>query len=213
MVNLFMKKLILFLFIIFLIVGCRNTDSITFKREFESLNSNKSYVSVDIPSDNPFIYITDSELVNKIENKEDLVVLFGYSKSNDTRSILSNLIKASNELGIEKIYYLDILNIRNQLELGENNEVITKEEGSEYYKKILELLDGHLDDYIVNGNIVGTRIYAPNILIIKNKKIEDIINGKSYLESEDEKEKESYSMIYEYLKKYNNNSCDMNEAC
>ncbi len=213
MVNLFMKKLILFLFIIFLIVGCRNTDSITFKREFESLNSNKSYVSVDIPSDNPFIYITDSELVNKIENKEDLVVLFGYSKSNDTRSILSNLIKASNELGIEKIYYLDILNIRNQLELGENNEVITKEEGSEYYKKILELLDGHLEDYIVNGNIVGTRIYAPNILIIKNKKIEDIINGKSYLESEDEKEKESYSMIYEYLKKYNNNSCDMNEAC
>ena len=213
MVNLFMKKLILFLFIIFLIVGCRNTDSITFKREFESLNSNKSYVSVDIPSDNPFIYITDSELVNKIENKEDLVVLFGYSKSNDTRSILSNLIKASNELGIEKIYYLDILNIRNHLELGENNEVITKEEGSEYYKKILELLDGHLDDYIVNGNIVGTRIYAPNILIIKNKKIEDIINGKSYLESEDEKEKESYSMIYEYLKKYNNNSCDMNEAC
>lgn len=208
-----MKKFILCLFIIFLVVGCRNTDSITFKHEFESLNSNKSYVSVDIPSDNPFVYITDSELVNKIENKEDLVVLFGYSKSNDTRSILNNLIKASNELGIEKIYYLDILNIRNQIELGENNELITKEEGSEYYKKMLELLDGHLEDYIVNGNIVGTRIYAPNILIIKNKKIEDVINGKSYLESEDEKAKESYSMIYEYLKKYNNNSCDMNEAC
>ena len=208
-----MKKFILFLFVILLVVGCRNTDSIMFKREYENLNGNKNYVSVNIPSDNPFVYITDSELVKKIENKEDMIVLFGYSKSNETRSILENILSSCKSLNINTIYYLDILSIRNELEVNENGEVVTKKEGSDSYKKLLELLDGHLDEYIVNGNIMGTRIYAPNVLIIKDKNIFDVVNGKSYLETEEEKEKESKGMIYNYLKKYTNNSCDINEAC
>lgn len=208
-----MKKLILVLFILILIVGCRSTDSIMFKKEFESLNGNNNYVKVNISSDNPFVYITDEELVKKIENKSDLVVLFGYSKSNDTRIILNNIVKSCSSLGIDKIYYLDILDIRNELDVNENGEIITKKEGSKSYNKLLELLDGHLDDYILNGNIVGSRIYAPNILVIKNKKIEDVINGKSYLDTEEEKNKDSYEMIYNYLQKYTISTCDMNEAC
>ena len=208
-----MKKFILVIFILMLITGCRNTDSIMFKKEYESLNSNIEYAEVEIPSDNPFVYITDEKLVEKLENKEDMVVLFGYSKSNDTRNILNNLLKASSNLNIETIYYLDILNIRNELEMNENNEVVTKKEGSIYYTKMLELLGDTAEDYIINGEIVGTRIYAPSILVVKNKKIEGIINGKSYQESVEEREKESYNMIYEHLKKYNNNTCDVNEAC
>ena len=208
-----MKKFILVIFILMLITGCRNTDSIMFKKEYESLNSNIEYTEVEIPSDNPFVYITDEKLVEKLENKEDMVVLFGYSKSNDTRNILNNLLKASSNLNIETIYYLDILNIRNELETNENNEVVTTKEGSIYYTKMLELLGDTAEDYIINGEIVGTRIYAPSILVVKNKKIEGIINGKSYQESVEEREKESYNMIYEHLKKYNNNTCDVNEAC
>ena len=196
-----------------LITGCRNTDSIMFKKEYESLNSNIEYTEVEIPSDNPFVYITDEKLVEKLEKKEDMVVLFGYSKSNDTRNILNNLLKASSNLNIETIYYLDILNIRNELETNENNEVVTTKEGSIYYTKMLELLGDTAEDYIINGEIVGTRIYAPSILVVKNKNIEGIINGKSYQESVEEREKESYNMIYEHLKKYNNNTCDVNEAC
>jgi len=208
-----MKKLVLVLFILFLVVGCRNVDSISFKNEYEKLNSNSDYVDVNIKSDNPFVYISDSDLVEKIENKEDLIVLFGYNKSNDTRFILDSMIDACNKLKIDKVYYLDILDIRNELEVNENGEVITKKEGSKAYTKLLELLEGHIEEYIVNGRNVGTRIYAPNILMIKNKNINDILNPKSYLESDDEKKKDSYNKIYEYLNKYVISTCDMNEAC
>ena len=208
-----MKKLVFVLFILFLVVGCRNVDSISFKNEYEKLNSNSDYVDVNIKSDNPFVYISDSDLVEKIENKEDLIVLFGYNKSNDTRFILDSMIDACNKLKIDKVYYLDILDIRNELEVNENGEVITKKEGSKAYTKLLELLEGHIEEYIVNGRNVGTRIYAPNILMIKNKNINDILNPKSYLESDDEKKKDSYNKIYEYLNKYVVSTCDMNEAC
>jgi len=208
-----MKKLVFVLFILFLVVGCRNVDSISFKNEYEKLNSNSDYVDVNIKSDNPFVYISDSDLVEKIENKEDLIVLFGYNKSNDTRFILDSMIDACNKLKIDKVYYLDILDIRNELEVNENGEVITKKKGSKAYTKLLELLEGHIEEYIVNGRNVGTRIYAPNILMIKNKNINDILNPKSYLESDDEKKKDSYNKIYEYLNKYVISTCDMNEAC
>lgn len=208
-----MKKLFIVLFILLFIVGCRNIDSISFKKEYESLNGNNDYIDVNIKSDNPFIYITDSELVEKIENKEDLVVFFGYNKSNDTRFILDSIIEVCNKLKIDKVYYLDILNIRNEIEVNENGEVVTKKEGSKLYTKLLELLEGHIEEYIVNGRDVGTRIYAPNILIIKNKNINDILNPKSYLESDDEKKKDSYNKIYEYLNKYVISTCDVNETC
>ncbi|MBR3661606.1 MAG: hypothetical protein IKN63_06910 [Bacilli bacterium] len=208
-----MKKFVLGIFILLLIIGCRTTDSIMFKGEYESLNNNLEYTKVSIPSENPFIYITDEELAKKLEEKQDMVVLMGYSKSNDTRNILSNLIKASNNLDIDTIYYLDILNIRDEKNINENGEIITTKEGSDFYKKILELLNDYLDEYIVNGEIVGTRIYAPSILVVKNKEIKGIVNGKSYLESPEEKEKESYNNIYEHLKKYQNNTCDLSEGC
>ena len=208
-----MKKLILIILILILFTGCRSTDSIMFKTEYESLNVNNNYVKVSIASDNPFTYINDSELVKLIEEKEDLVVLFGYSKSNDTRNIIEDIVKISKELNIDKIYYLDILDIRNELAVGENSEIITKKEGSSSYKKLLELLDESMEDYIINGNIVGKRIYAPSILVIKNKEIKGIITGKSYLENESERKQDSYNQIYEHLKKYQVNACDADSEC
>ena len=208
-----MKKFILIVFILFLTIGCRSTDSIMFKTEYESLNVNNSYVKVNIPSDNPFLYITDSELVKLIEEKKDMVVLFGYSKSNDTRSIIEDVIEISKNVNINSIYYLDVLEIRNELKVNENGETATSKEGSSAYNKILELLGESAEDYIINGNIVGKRIYAPSILIIKNNEILGITNGKSYLEDESERKKESYNILYEHLKKYNNNTCSVESAC
>ena len=208
-----MKKILFIIFILSFITGCRNQDSIKFKNEFESLNTNSNYVKVNIESSNPFVYITDENLVKLIEDKQDLVVLFGYSKSNDTRSIIENLIKVSNKLNIDKIYYLDIFNIRTDLELNESGETIIKKEGSSSYNKLIELLDEHLEDYIIDGNIVGKRIYAPNILVIKDKEIKGIIKGKSYLESAEEKDEDSYNQIEEHLRTYVSNSCTAESAC
>ncbi|MBQ8892592.1 MAG: hypothetical protein IJ068_07005 [Bacilli bacterium] len=207
-----MKKLFFLIVILILFTGCRSTDSIMFKTEYESLNSNSSYTKVSIASDNPFVYVSDTKLAELVENKEDLVVLFGYSKSNDTRNIIENIIKISKDLGIDTIYYLDILDIRNEL-ATENGSVITTKEGSDSYDKILELLGDVAEDYIVDGNIVGKRIYAPSILVIKDKEIKGIVNGKSYLESDEEREKDSYNQILEHLKKYSSNTCSVDSAC
>lgn len=160
-------KIVLILLIVFFLGGCRNIDSVKFKEEFESFNNLNDYVNVSISSNNPFVYISDSNLIKKIESKEDMVVLFGYSKSNDTRSILNTLLKTN----LDKIYYLDISSIRDEIAV-DNNQVVIKNEGSTSYHKIMELLSEHLDDYVVNGMVVGKRIYAPTVLIIRNGNID-----------------------------------------
>lgn len=197
-------KLLLIILSLFLFVGCRNTDSIMFKNEYETLNSNNNFVKVNIKSENPFLYITDEKLVEKITNKEEMVVLFGYSKSNETRKIIESLIKALNNLNINKIYYLDILDIRDEKEVS-NDEIKVLSEGTNSYQKMIELLNEKLDDYIINNQVVGKRIYAPSILFIKNKEIS--------IKSFNNDSEDMYKELYEFLKQYNNNSCSVESGC
>ena len=209
-----MKKVILILISLFLITGCRRTDSILFKEIFEKENYNNS-IEVSIPSDNPIVYITEDELASKIEKMEDITIFFGYPKSKETRSMVENLILVSKELKIDPIYYLDILEIRDEKQI-ENGEVKTIKNGTEGYNKLLELLNDSLKDYIVENQVVGKRIYAPTILKIRNKEI-SITNGLSetidYNNYTSDMKKESYDIIYNFLKENQPNSCDITEGC
>lgn len=211
-------KFILIIFTIFLLTGCSNKDNILFKEEYESLNTDSNYRSVSIPEDNPFVYITDAELVKKIENKEDMVVYFGFNKCPWCRSVIETFIEVSNDLNIDKIYYLDILDIRDTKELVDG-EIITSKEGSDSYYKLLDLLNDYLDDYVIEDQVVSKRIYAPNILVIKNSEIIGIVTGESDLltnpfdELTDEVKKDSYDKIYSLLSKYNNLTCNSSHGC
>ncbi len=198
-----MKKY-LFLGIIFiLLTGCRKTDSIIFKEDYESLNNVSNYVNVSIPSDNPFIPITDSKLVLKIKNKDDMVIFFGSSKSNDSRSLVGELIKVAGNLNIKEIYYLDLENIRDLKEKNEEGNIITSMPGSDSYNELLNILDEYLEDYTINTEKVGKRIYIPSILMIKNKQIESIL---------DLREGDPESLLSTYLEKYSVNTCNANES-
>ena len=179
-------------------------DSITFKNEYEKLNSNSNFIKVNIPSDNPIIYVNELELIEKLNSNEDMIVFFGYSNNNKVRNIVENLIDACSELKIDKVYYLDISSIRDEIVINDDEEVISNE-GTEGYNKLLEILSDYVDDYIVDGKIVGKRIYAPYILFKKNNTIERFI----YEDNQEDLDKK----ILEYLKKYTNNSCDVNEGC
>jgi len=205
-----MKKFLIIIIFLLIITGCRTSDSVLFKLEYEKYN-NSNYTNLSIPSNNPFVYIKDVDLVKKIENKDDMVVLFGYSKSNDTRNIIDSLINTCNKYKIDKIYYLDILNIRDLKEIEDGN-IVTKKEGSSSYLKILELLHDYVNEYIVKNEIVGTRIYAPSILVIKNKNI-SFENVKSYLDTKEEQDNDIKTRIDNLLKDYNVNTCDVNEGC
>ena len=97
------KFLLLIILSVFLITGCKKDDAILFKEEYEGLNDNSNYRAVSIPEDNPIVYISDTELAEKIENKEDMVVYFGFNRCPWCRSIIENLFKVTSNLKIEKV--------------------------------------------------------------------------------------------------------------
>ena len=159
------------------------TDAIKFKTEYESLNGEKNSNGDDIrvlsiDDENPFIYATADEIVEKMDNKETFVVYFGFNSCPWCRSILSSLMESAKENNVSKIYYVDVLEIRDKFELDDNNKAVRTVEGTDGYYKLLEKLDNVLEDYepltytvkkkTRKVNIGEKRIYAPNVVAVKN---------------------------------------------
>ncbi|MBR6949834.1 MAG: hypothetical protein IKH54_06605 [Bacilli bacterium] len=185
------------------------SDAMKFKEEYESLNNTKNdngkeYRNISIPSDNPFLYVTADDIVKKMDNKESFAVYFGFSKCPWCRSVLPTLIDVANDLGIDSIYYVDVLDIRNTKEVKDGKAVETKKGTSAYYK-LLDKLDSVLDDYSLkdeNGNDVPTnqnRIYAPNVVTVLAGKPESLTTGiadsqdDAYMDLSDEMISDTYN--------------------
>lgn len=161
------------------------TDSIKFKKEYESLNgtdngSGKLIRALSINEENPFIYSTAEEIVSKMDNKENFIVYFGFAKCPWCRSVLIPFMETAKDLGIDKVYYVDVLDIRDTYELDENNKAVRVKEGSDAYYSLLKKMSNVLSDYSpltydLKGKekeviINEKRIYAPNMVIVKNGK-------------------------------------------
>lgn len=159
------------------------TDALKFKEEYESLNGEKNSSGTDIrvlslDKDNPFVYATADEIAEKMDNKETFIVYFGFKSCPWCRSVLSSLIEAAKENNVTKIYYVDVLEIRDRYELDENNKAVRTVEGSSGYFKLLERMDKVLDEYAPltykvkkktkKVKIGEKRIYAPNVVTVKN---------------------------------------------
>ena len=207
------------------------TDAMIFKEEYESLNGKKEsdgheYRILDIPSDNRMVYQTADEIVKRIENKETFAVYFGFAACPWCRSVLPSLLEVVNDLGLSKIYYVDIENIRDEKEL-QDGKVVTTKEGSEGYQKLLTLFDEVLDNYTLkdeNQKEVDTkekRIYAPNVLGIVDGKVETLTTGISkkqedaYIELTGEMKSDAYNQFKCALEciQENETVCTKKEAC
>lgn len=213
-----MKKvlsIILILTMIISITGCTISDDIKdsdkFKEEYESQNGKKSksgkeYRKVSIPEDNPFVYATAEEIIKKIDNKETFIVYFGFSTCPWCRSVIEELIKCANDSDVDKIYYVDIKDIRDTREINKDGEIETTKEGTKGYMELLDKLDEVLDEYTVTVtdseedeiSLEEKRIYAPNLVAVVNgkaTKLEDGISDKltdPYMELTDEIKKDIY---------------------
>ena len=216
-----MKKIfiiILIMMITLTLTGCSDkpvekTDALKFKEEYEKNNGvkNEKYNvttrTVNIPEDNPMVYATAEEIIKKIDNKETFVVYFGFSDCPWCRSVIEELIHVAQDLKVEKVYYVDVKELRDVKELDENNNVVTSKEGDEHYKKLLEQLDSVSDDYTLtdkDGNEVSAgekRIYAPNVVGVANGKPTELETGESeklinpYDELTDEMRTETYNKL------------------
>lgn len=204
------------------------SDAIRFKEEYELLNGqmnedNKmNYPEVNVNEENPIVYKTDDEIVKLLENGTG-VIYFGFSTCPWCRSMVPLMLKAADSTSLGEINYVDIKNIRDQLTLSENDQVVVTNEGTKGYQEILKKLDSVLEPfYLTNskGKKIDTkekRLYAPTVITVKEGKILDIhvdtiSSQKSGYQSLSEKEQEELFLIYQNMfLKLLDSSCD--ETC
>ena len=166
----------------------KQTDALKIKEEYAKLNNqinednNREYPKVLLEDDNPFVISSEEEVISLLESGSG-IIYFGYPSCAWNRSLIPVLESVAKEQHIGKIYYLDIFNIRDVLELDDNNKPIVKTEGTNGYYKILELLDKHLDTYYLtdkNNKKIDTlhkRLYSPTIVAVSNGEIKDVHVG------------------------------------
>lgn len=180
-----LKGTIVLMMLLFITVGCscekrteNMNDNERFKKEFESLNGKlheqeNPLQTLSIAKDNPIVYKTDQELVEMIKNKETFVVFFGYKDCLWCRCMIPSLLDMAKELNLDKIYYVDIEEIRDTLEVDADGTIVEKEKGTEAYKEILSLFENVLTDYSLltpDKEAISAgekRIYAPTVVSVK----------------------------------------------
>lgn len=205
-----MKKIeiiVIALISLFLLTGCvdKTSDAYEFKTEYESINNKdnghgKKYRKLNISNDNPFVYSTIEDILDKVNNKETFIVYFGFKECPWCRSIIEELIHAAKDNKVDKIYYVDVLNIRDVKEVDDNGNITTTKEGNSAYMELIEKFSNVLSDYNLNDTYMGEkRIYAPNIIAVSNGEAIQMEEGIS------EELTDPYSKLTEKMKKYTYN--------
>lgn len=151
------------------------TDAMKFKKEYEDLNgevtsSDKKYLTISIDKKNPMVYKNDSEIVDILENGTG-VIYFGFNSCPWCRSIVETLITSAKENNINRVFYVDIKDIRSKYQI-KNGELDLIQKGTDSYNKILDILDEYLTEYTVEDKDTNEkRLYAPTVVGVKEGKI------------------------------------------
>ncbi|MBR1817683.1 MAG: hypothetical protein IJ772_02425 [Bacilli bacterium] len=135
-----------------------------------------------------------------MENKETFYVYFGDKLCPWCRSVIEKSIQVAKENNIKTIYYVPIWDdegneiLRDRLKVNEQGKLEIVKEGTESYKKLLELLDNVLSEYNLtdkDGKKVETkekRIYAPNFIYVESGEAKKLIEGISEKQSDSREE-------------------------
>lgn len=151
------------------------SDNSQFKEEYESLNDDRSVEGKQYPEVNLNLNFNEIKYLN-IEEVLDIlyngtgVIYIGYAECIYCRSAIQVLTDTAKDLELEVIYYLDINKVWGKKELDENNNVITVEEASPSYDKLLERLgEEYTEPYILkssNGDDIETEAKRPKIPLV-----------------------------------------------
>ncbi len=225
-----MKKVfVLFLVIgLFFTTGCGRReesftkDEIKFKEEYESLNgkvqNDKKIMDVKIMDDNNISYIDSSEVIDIIKYKT-AVIYFGFPNCPWCRNAVPALLDAATDFGLDKVYYANLLDERDQKHLDDEGNVVVDKEGSKNYDEILKLLKDHLGVYEGLEDDQMKRLYFPTVLFVKNGKVEDIHIGtlnsqkdpyQKLTDKQYRKLKETYKKAIQKVQKL---TCDTDKTC
>ena len=178
------NKIVLAIALVLLILtGCNKNDSlpatedgIKIKEEYEKLNgtetkSGKKYVDVNLPKNNRFIYATAEDIVKMLENNEAGMIYFGFPECPWCRNMMDVLDEAAKTNGFDKIYYVNVLELRNELKLNDDKKIETVKEGDPNYNKLVTLLDKSLPSYPGLEDESIKRILVPLVIGLNNGEV------------------------------------------
>lgn len=237
------KKTIVILIITFILLGIitlylinnnknKNSDSIKFKNEYESLNNTvrtsdgELYNYVEIDSKNPIKYISVEESLSILESKKAIIYV-GANWCPWCRNMLNAMFDAAKDLNIDTIYYLTLDDDKSNFEI-KDGKLIKISDGSDSYYKLLDKLKDYLKDFELTDNkktypIGEKRIYMPFFITVKNGSIIEAKEISRKLEKEQNKYSENtkeqyenlYNNFYETFRKVylSNNVCNHDDIC
>lgn len=180
------KKQKLILFIVVLIIGVVSfvilkpeTMAYRFKKEYESLNgkqtdTGKKYLDVKIKNHESIIY-ADYSRVFEILNSSG-VIYFGFPECPWCRNVVSVLLDAASETGVNKIYYMNNRGDRDIQSL-KDGKISIEQAGTDNYYKLLKKLGDKASVYEGLNDDSIKRLYFPTVVIVKDGKVIDLIVG------------------------------------
>lgn len=204
-----------------ILIGCsnvtkNNSDSLNFKKEYESFNGKTineiKYHDVTINEENIVIYSNYEEIFNILEEGTG-IIFFGTPESQLCRGMVSILLESLDSVGVDKLYYLNNSDDRNILSLSENGNVVVEKEASPNYSKLLDILKDEASVYEGMNNSEIKRLYYPTVVFVKDGNIVDVVVGtvKSHTDQNLElsyEQKEELAALY-----MNNASIVMGLVC
>lgn len=226
-----MKKigLIMFCFLL-LFTGCSiKSDGVRFKKEYESLNgqiskSGKTYIDVNIDKKNVIKYAT-IEKINDIVKNGTGVIYFGYPQCPWCRNAVPCLLEAASNTSLDKIYYLNLYDVRDVLTVDDSGNITTEVEAKEGYKELLNNLSSILDDYVIKDkegkeyNTGEKRLYVPTVVFVLDGEIVDYYvdtlptQTDPYIPLTLEEKNELINIYKEKIVKVLDDTCTVEEKC
>lgn len=146
------------------------TDGEKFKAEYEKLNDQDDLFYMEIKNDNIIEYI-DYEEINEILDAKTGVIYIGLNDCNACRQAITIMLQAAENIGLDKIHYLNIKNDRKELQ-NDNGNIRVLKEGTENYNKLVKRIGSYLLDYEDFTNY--KRIYVPTFIFVKDGNIIDV---------------------------------------
>ena len=147
----------------------KETDNIKFKQEYESLNSKKGYLDIEIPKDNNIKYVSFDELMDVLEDGTG-IIYFGFPECPWCRNALPVLLEAAKENEIQNVYYFNAKSIRDDKEL-KDGKIVTNKEGTKEYYELVDRLKYNLGVYEGLEDDSIKRLYFPTVVFVMGGKV------------------------------------------
>ena len=140
------------------------------KTAFEALNgqtaaNGQPYIEVHIPEDSLFVPINEEDALQLLESGTG-VLIFEFPECPWCRNMMPVVDEAAKEMALSKLYTFNIREERDQITLGDDGELVVVNEGTEFYRKVLDLLGERASVYEGLNDESIRRIYAPTVFVI-----------------------------------------------